>query len=236
MSGEQPLAPILNEGSAEPVLRRALQRSAIARRRPAGDESNGTAGPLEKGRTALMRPPSEVDDERVIPAARPDLAEVLATAERPLVVAHPEHRAPEHAPGPVVLAAGPASGRAVLDAAFRAAADLDARLLAVRVRHDPTVELGAWLSPDRLAQWDAVTERDRRDLDSVLAQWRAAFPRVKVSVMVVDDDPVQFLEALSHRAALLVLGHPVGDPTRLPEVVTEALACRAHCPVMVVPE
>jgi nucleotide-binding universal stress UspA family protein len=172
----------------------------------------------------------------VVPAALPELADVIATARCPLVVVpEPDHDAPDGTGERVVLLVGPAPGRPTVEAAFRAAARRGARLLAVRVCHQPSVELGGWLPPTRLAQWDAVAEQLRRELDSALPRCRMDFPRLAVTAMVVDDDPLQFLEALSHRAALIVLGHPTNGRARSTDFSTSVLARHARCPVMVVP-
>jgi hypothetical protein len=120
----------------------------------------------------------------VVPATLPDLADAIATARCPLVVVpESDHGAPAGTGEPVVLVVGPAFGLPMVEAAFQAAARRGARLLAVRVRHQPSVELGGWLSPTRLAKWDSAAEQLRRELDSALSRCRTDFPCLAVTPM-----------------------------------------------------
>src|SRR5689334_14957510 len=133
-------------------------------------------------------------------------------------------------PAPVVLVVTPGACGEVVDAAFRAARERGVPLFAVYVWHDPELPLGGWLRSDRIAGWDAAAERARRELDGALRSIRGVHPDVEVTTVVVDDEPEQFLAALSTRAQLLVVGRPTG--TDLP---VDALLERVACPVLVLP-
>jgi hypothetical protein len=133
----------------------------------------------------------------------------------------------------VVLAVAPDTGEEVVDAAFTSAAERHARLLAVRIRHDPDLPLGGWLHPEQTRQWDAAHDRARSELDTALARARAAHPEVEVTTIVVDDELVPFLAALSTRARLLVVGRSRRPGQQASPV--DALVRRAACPVLVVP-
>src|SRR5689334_12141586 len=108
--------------------------------------------------------------------------------------------------GGIVLAVGPRTSAHVIDTAFGLAAERGAPVLAVRTWHDPDVPLGGWLRPDRTDRWDAAHRAARGALDRALQAARDAHPDVHVATVVVDDDLVPFLAALSVRAQLLVLG------------------------------
>ena len=135
--------------------------------------------------------------------------------------------------GRIVLAVAPRTCPEVIDAAFALATERNAPLLAVRVWHDPDLPLGGWLRPERTAAWDAAHRKARRELDRALERATAAHPEVALSTLVVDDDLVPFLAALSTRAELLVLGRCRRLGHRSSPV--EALVRQAACPVLVVP-
>jgi nucleotide-binding universal stress UspA family protein len=137
------------------------------------------------------------------------------------------------AAGHVVLAVSPDGPAEAVEVAFAQAARRGVPLLAVRVRHDPDLPLGGWLSPERLARWDAAHAAARHELDRAVEQARAAHPAVTLTSIVADDEPVPFLATLSVGAELLVLGRP-HRPARHPSPVDE-LVRRAACPVLVVP-
>jgi hypothetical protein len=66
-----------------------------------------------------------------------------------------------------------------------------------------------------------------------VAHAKAAHPAVDVRTVVVDDDPVPFLAALSAQTELLVLGRPRCTGQQASPV--DALVRQAVCPVLVVP-
>lgn len=133
----------------------------------------------------------------------------------------------------IVVAVGPDTSADAVEVAFGVAAERGAPLLAVRAWHDPDLPLGGWLGSEPLARWDAAHRAARSELDGALERARAAHPAVEVTTVVVDDDPMPFLLALSTEAQLLVLGrsrHPGHRPCPV-----DALVRQAACPVLVVP-
>ena len=125
--------------------------------------------------------------------------------------------------GRIALAVIPGTSAEAIDTAFGLAAEQGVPLLAVRAWHDPDLPLGGWLPPERTARWDAAHRTVRHELDRALAQARAAHPSVDVTTVVVDDDPVAFLTALSTRARLLVLGRSgAGGRSPLPSTRSSA--------------
>jgi nucleotide-binding universal stress UspA family protein len=135
--------------------------------------------------------------------------------------------------GRIVLAVAPDTGPEVVDAAFTAATERGVPLLAVRIRHDPDLPVGGWLRYDRVTLWDAAQRQARRELDAALDHARAAHPEVDVATVVVDDDLVPFLAALSLRAELLVVGRS-RRPGRQASPVDVVLR-QAACSVLVIP-
>jgi nucleotide-binding universal stress UspA family protein len=135
--------------------------------------------------------------------------------------------------GRIVLAVAPGTAERAVDTAFALAAERGSALLAIRTWHDPDLPLGGWLQPDRTARWDAAHAKARCELDSALERARAAQPSVHVTPIVVDDDLVPFLSALSTRADLLVVGRSTQPEHRASPVDT--LVRQAACPVLVVP-
>jgi hypothetical protein len=135
--------------------------------------------------------------------------------------------------GRIALAVIPGTAAEAVDTAFGLAAEQGVPLLAVRAWHDPDLPLGGWLPPEDTARWDAIHRASRHELDRALAQARAAHPSVAVTTVVVDDDPVPFLAALSTRARLLVLGRSRCTGQQASPV--DALIREAACPVLVVP-
>ena len=133
----------------------------------------------------------------------------------------------------IVVALTPGAPADVVDAAFALAAERGVPVLAVRAWHDPGVPLGGWLRPHGTAHWDALRQKAQEELDSAVGHAKAAHPAVQVGTVVVDDDPVPFLAALSARAALLVLGRPRHPGQQASPV--DALVRQAACPVLVVP-
>lgn len=150
----------------------------------------------------------------VLPAALPELDQVVAAAPGPVVVV--PDRPLLRLPAPVVLGLGPDTGPPVVGFAFEVAARSGARLLVVRAGDD-------------------VSGQDCRD---VLAAWRLAHPEVDVEVDVWDVDPEAALRAPARSAALLVVGRP--SRGRLGRWTTgspvSALLRRPPCPVAVVPD
>jgi nucleotide-binding universal stress UspA family protein len=133
----------------------------------------------------------------------------------------------------VVVAVAPGTSTDAVGTAFELAAERGISVLAVRAWHDPDVPLGGWLRPHGTAQWDALHQKAREELDRAVEHAKAAHPAVEVEMVVVDDDPVPFLAALSARAELLVLGRP-RHPGQLVSPV-DALIRQAVCPVLIVP-
>lgn len=133
----------------------------------------------------------------------------------------------------VLLAVAPGTAERAVDTAFELAAERGLTLIAVRTWHDPDLPLGGWFHPDRTARWDAAHAKARHELDRALERARTAHPAVRVTPVVVADDLVPFLSALSTRAELLVVGRSTRPGHRASPV--DALVRQAACPVLVVP-
>ena len=169
----------------------------------------------------------------VLPASAPEVTEVVSESYCPVAVigdVEPPDR------GPVVLGAAPWTAENAFDVAFREAAARDAPLHAIRLWTDPLVDLGR-LGPDQIAEFDAADSQVRRELDVALSAWVATYPGVTVRTLVVEDDPVAGLLALTHRAQLLVLGRSVRGAALAQRVGSPVnpLVHRSRCPVLVVP-
>ncbi|MCD2187402.1 universal stress protein [Actinomycetospora soli] len=150
----------------------------------------------------------------VLPAALPDLEQVVAAAPEPVVVV--PDRPLSRGPAPVVLGLGPDTGHAATTLAFDAAAGADVPLRVVRAGDD-----GA-----------------RQDCRDGLAAWRLVRPEVAVDVDVVDADAATALRDRARTAALLVVGQTSRSPWREWMLPSPALALLRDppCPVAVVPD
>ena len=135
--------------------------------------------------------------------------------------------------GHIVVAVVPGQSMDVVDTAFELAAERGLAVLAVRASDDPEVPLGGWLRPHGTALRDTLRDKARTELDRAVEQATVAHSAVQVRTVVVDDDLVPSLVALSARAALLVLGRPRRAEQRASPV--DALVRQAVCPVLVVP-
>jgi hypothetical protein len=135
--------------------------------------------------------------------------------------------------GCIVVALAPGTPADAIDTAFALAAERGVPILAVRAWYDPGVPLGGWLHPHGTARWDALRTKARDELDSAVEHAKVAHPTVEVETVVVDDDLVPFLAALSARTDLLVLGRPRCTGQQASPV--DALIRQAACPVLVVP-
>jgi nucleotide-binding universal stress UspA family protein len=135
--------------------------------------------------------------------------------------------------GRIVLAVAPDTAARAVDTAFELAAQRGVPLLAVRVWHDPDLPPGGWFDPGSTARWDAAYARARSEVDHALERAKATYPAVQVTTVVADDDPVQFLSALSIQADLLIVGRSTRPGERTSPV--DALVRQAACPVLVVP-
>jgi nucleotide-binding universal stress UspA family protein len=133
----------------------------------------------------------------------------------------------------IVVAAAPGTATDAVDTAFGLAAERGVPVVAVRAWHDPDVPLGGWLRPHGTATWDALHRKASEELDHAVEHAKTAHPEVEVRTIVVDDDPVAFLVALSTRAELLVLGRPRRRGQQVSPV--DELVRQAACPVLVVP-
>jgi hypothetical protein len=135
--------------------------------------------------------------------------------------------------GHIVVAAVPGQSMEVLETAFDLAAERGLAVLAVRASPDPDVPLGGWVRPHGTATWDTLRNKARIELDRAVEHANVTHPAVPVRTLVVNDDLVQSLVALSARAALLVVGRPHRSEQQASAV--DALVRRAVCPVLVVP-
>jgi len=133
----------------------------------------------------------------------------------------------------IVVAVAPGTVTTAVDTAFELAAERGVPVLAVRAWRDPDVPIGGWLRPHGTVQWDALRQTARQELDHAVEHARTAHPGVQVGSVVVDDDPVPYLAALSGQAELLVVGRPRHQDQHVSPV--DALVRQAACPVLVVP-
>jgi len=133
----------------------------------------------------------------------------------------------------IVVAVAPGTATDAVDAAFELAAERGVPVLTVRAWHDPDVPLGGWLRPHGTTAWDALHQKARQELHHAVEHAKAAHPEVEVGAVVIDDDPVPFLAALTAQAELLVLGRPRRPGPHVSPV--DALVRQAACPVLIVP-
>jgi Universal stress protein family len=135
--------------------------------------------------------------------------------------------------GHIVVAVVPGQSVDVVDTALDLAAERGLAVLAVRASDDPDVPSGGWLRPHGTALWDTLRRKARVELDRAVEQAHVTHPAVQVGTVVVDDDLVRSLVALSAGAALLVLGRPRHPEQHASPV--DVLVRQAACPVLVVP-
>ncbi|MCX3059268.1 universal stress protein [Streptomyces beihaiensis] len=167
--------------------------------------------------------------------------QVVARAQRPVVLVRAEQRDEERVPesgppGAVVVALklnAPCDD--LLDYAFTSAA---ARGVPLRAVHGRSVPLHAY------APWGidhTVTHEVRHDaqkeLRHVLHPWRDKFPGVPVIDTVRLDSPARAVVAAATGAGLLVVGRRRHHPPVTPRLgpVTQAAVHHARCPVAIVP-
>ena len=133
----------------------------------------------------------------------------------------------------IVVAVAPGTSAEAVDLAFALAAERGVPLLAVRAWHD-SEPAARRLAPTRAHRpLGRHPRKARRELDLALERARAAHPTVELSTLVVDDEPVPFLTALSSRAGVLVLGRTRRRGQEASPA--DALVRQAACPVLVVP-
>ncbi len=164
----------------------------------------------------------------VVPQRLAGVDELADTAYEPVTVVPDE---PSHDHGPVVLALAPRTSDEAVDAAFDAAEQRGAPLLAVHV-HDRGRAV-----PVTCGDQLETVDDECRDWWERLAAWRITHPGVPVELHVAEGDPALALVVLSFRARLLVLGRS-GRGRVLASVATSPVApvtLRARCPVLVVP-
>ena len=164
----------------------------------------------------------------VVPQALPGVDVLADTAYEPVTVVPTD---PPHPHGAVVLALTHRTTDETIGAAFDAADQRGASVLALHLR-----------DPDR---WTVVTTADavgradeeRQDCADRLSAWRITHPSVPVELRVGDGDPTVELLQATGDARLLVLGRSargrfLGAVTPSPVARTVR---RARCPVLVVP-
>jgi CBS domain-containing protein len=164
-------------------------------------------------------------------------------------MATPSHSGPRLAAPPEILADDPP----VTSVMTRDIVALDAEALlptalhvmaTTGVRHLPVVDRGRCLGVLVEADLVRALAQDPRPFGAgvaaTLRQWyralepaRTAHPTVHVTTVVLDDDLVPILTALSTQATLLVLGRS-RQPGNRPSPI-DTLVRQAACPVLVVP-
>ncbi|MCG6494278.1 universal stress protein [Kitasatospora sp. A2-31] len=144
------------------------------------------------------------------------------------------------APGEVVVGVeGDRPCDAVLDFAFRHAADTGAVLRAVECRHPS--HGGPYTTEAPVGQrdiGDSLAAAEQLRLQDALDRWRGKYPQVRTEAELHAGSPAGALVAASRSASLLVLGrrtpkHTLGAP-RL-GAVTQSVLHHAHGPVAIVP-
>ncbi|MCZ2860588.1 universal stress protein [Blastococcus sp. VKM Ac-2987] len=137
--------------------------------------------------------------------------------------------------GVVVGVADGADG-AVLEAAFRAAADRACALVAVHTWRHP-VPGPAHVALDPLVGVDAAQRREEELLADLLQPWTARYPRVPVRQVVERAGAAEVLLSAGLTAELLVVGRRDrrGGVLGSLRSTTNAVLHRALCPVQVVP-
>jgi nucleotide-binding universal stress UspA family protein len=159
---------------------------------------------------------------------------IVRRAECPVAIVRPLQSGPHAEPPPrvVVGVAGSGACAAVLDVAFRAAAQ----------RGLPVTAVHAWIrdAPDDhevvCGPSRAAEKRASRTVDRALEPWRCRFGDVPVETLLVHGDPASALVRESEGAALLVVGDRMHGPARgaFSASVSRGVAQRARCPVVVV--
>ena len=123
---------------------------------------------------------------------------------------------------------------ALLGDAFAVAADHGSKLVVLHAWSLPSEYDDIIQGRGAAGEWAA---RSTRELETMLREWRAAYPAVEVEVRVVHDYPVHALVAASEDADVLVLvrrAHGVPTAAHLGGTARSVLRW-AHCPVRVVP-
>ncbi|AEA26987.1 UspA domain-containing protein [Pseudonocardia dioxanivorans CB1190] len=154
---------------------------------------------------------------------------VAASARCPVVVV----RGTATANGPVVVGVdGSMVSEAALSYAFATASARRARLVAVHVWNDSTVDTADWALRDR----DAIEATEHEVLAERLAGWSEKYPDVAIEPLIVRDDPASVLVDHAATAQLVVVGSRGRGSVRgtLLGSVSQALLRRANCPVAVV--
>lgn len=160
---------------------------------------------------------------------------VSARASVP-VVSVPDTWSATRAAGVVVAGVKhPDHAEAVLSEAFAIARERGSRLVVLRAWRLPIAydDLLA-TDPSTLADWE---HRAERELEEVLAPWRASHPEVEVEVRCVHDQATHALVVASEDAdELVVVRRSRGLPASAHLGSTaRAVLIYAHCPVRVVP-
>ncbi|MET9494033.1 universal stress protein [Streptomyces sp. NPDC006552] len=166
--------------------------------------------------------------------------QVIARAERPVVLVRSDDRASAEAAGREVVVGqegDPLDSAAALDVAFRTAAARGAGVLAVRAWSLPPVFAYSPASLELLDESGGMEPYERKALGEALAPWRERFPEVPVTEHVEIGSAGQVLLSVAPRAQLLVVGRRARRTAVGARIgsVAHAVLHHAPCPVAVVP-
>ncbi|MFI7387802.1 universal stress protein [Streptomyces sp. NPDC049813] len=166
--------------------------------------------------------------------------QVIARAERPVVLVRSDDRAPAEAAGHEVVVGQEGSALDSADAlgfAFRTAAARGAGVLAVRAWSLPPVFAYSPASLELLDESGGLEPYEKKALGEALAPWRERFPDVPVTEHVEIGSAGQVLLSVAPRAQLLVVGRRARRTAVGARIgsVAHAVLHHAPCPVAVVP-
>lgn len=160
---------------------------------------------------------------------------VAATCAAPVVVVPETWKAGADVSGPVLVGVKNAThARELIGEGFAVAADRGTRLGLLHAWHLPSGYDDVIADRVNAAEWEG---RARAEIETLVADWRGAFPSVPVDVEVRHDQPAHALaEATNESSELVLVRRAHGIPAALHLGSTARAVLRAaHCPVRIVP-
>jgi len=238
-----PATPVDLSDTGEVILRRAERQVRgvapdllVEARLRHGNRAAQLARSAQESTTLVVGRDDRPAVERLL---RGDTATAVASHAAVPVVEVPADWRP---PGPdrtsrgtvVVGLKSPVYADAVLADAFERARERSADLVVVHAWKLPSGYDEVVDGHGELDEWERTATRE---LEALLASWRAAYPEVAVATRVVHEHPAQALVHASEEADLVVvLRHAHGSPsTSHLGSVARAVLRSSDCPVRVVP-